>query len=49
MIFEGSGKGLENAKDKDGKVPLELAKTEENAGVVKIMQETQYRSENIIS
>eukprot|EP00555_Chaetoceros_dichaeta_P007190 CAMPEP_0198264752 /NCGR_PEP_ID=MMETSP1447-20131203/17251_1 /TAXON_ID=420782 /ORGANISM="Chaetoceros dichaeta, Strain CCMP1751" /LENGTH=328 /DNA_ID=CAMNT_0043953817 /DNA_START=132 /DNA_END=1118 /DNA_ORIENTATION=- len=45
LMQEYSGKGLEDAKDKDGKVPLELAKTEENAGVVKIMQETSRKTQ----
>jgi len=45
LMQEYSGKGLEDAKDKDGKVPLELAKTEKNARVVKIMQETSRKTQ----
>jgi len=45
LMEEYSGKGLEDAKDKDGKVPLELAKTEKNAGVVKIMEQTSRKTQ----
>jgi len=45
LMEEFSGKGLEDAKDKDGKVPLDLAKGEGNDAVAKIMEQTSRKTQ----
>jgi len=39
LLKEYAGKGLENAKDKEGKVPLDHAKAEDNPDVVKAIEQ----------
>lgn len=45
LMKEFAGKGLEDAKDKDGKVALDLAKDEKNEEVAKIIQEATRKTQ----
>jgi len=45
LMKEFAGKGLEDAKDKDGKLPLTHAKAEKNDDVAKIIQEATRKTQ----